>query len=86
MFMSKEITVKLGWVIGKVELVDTDTVGACFGQFLRLRISIDITKLLKKLIELEQKGDDEEDILLHVMYERLPDFYFYCGRIRHRYK
>ncbi|KAH9781102.1 CCHC-type domain-containing protein [Citrus sinensis] len=86
MCMSKEMAVELGEVIGKVEEVDTDAAGECFGQFLRMRISVDITKPLKKLIELEQEGEEEEDIPMRVMYGRLPDFYFYCGRIGHQYR
>lgn len=66
---------ELGQVIGKVEEVETDVVGDCFSEFLRLKISIDITKPLKKLFELEQEGE-EEDIPMKVMYERLPDFCF----------
>ena len=50
---------ELGEVIGKVEEVDTDATGECFEQFLRMRISVDITKPLKKLIELEQEGEEE---------------------------
>ena len=59
MCMSKEMAVELGEVIGKVEEVDTDATGECFKQFLRMRISVDITKPLKKLIELEQEGEEE---------------------------
>ncbi|KAL9411051.1 hypothetical protein AB3S75_044765 [Citrus x aurantiifolia] len=86
MCMSKEMVVELGEVIGKVEEVDTNATGQCFGQFLRMRISVDITTPLKKLIELEQEGEEEEDIPMRVMYERLPDFCFCCGRIGHQYR
>lgn len=77
---------ELGNVIIKVEEIKTDATGECFGQILRLRISVDVTKPLKKLIELEQEGEDEEDIPMRVMYERLPDFCFCCGRIGHQYR
>ncbi|KAL9440757.1 hypothetical protein AB3S75_019429 [Citrus x aurantiifolia] len=77
---------ELGAVIGKVEEIETDAAGECFGEFLRLRISVDITKPLKKIIELEQEGDDEDDIPMRVMYEQLPDFCFCCGRIEHQYR
>lgn len=54
MSMIKEMAIVLGEVIGKVEEIKTDATGECSGQFLRLRISVDVTKLLKKIIELEQ--------------------------------
>lgn len=85
MCMSKEMAQELGQVIGKVEEVETDAVGDCFSEFLRLRISIDITKPLKKLIELQQEGE-EEDIPMRVMYESLLDFCFCYGRIGHQYR
>ncbi|KAK9179229.1 hypothetical protein WN943_028428 [Citrus x changshan-huyou] len=86
MCMSKEMALELGNVIGKVEEIETDATREYFGQFLRLRISVDVMKPLKKLIELEQEGENEEDIPMRVMYERLPDFCFCCGRICHQYR
>ncbi|KAL9417008.1 hypothetical protein AB3S75_040075 [Citrus x aurantiifolia] len=86
MCMSKDMAAELGKVIGKVKEVETDAAGECFGQFLRLRISIDITKPLKKIIELEQEEEDADDIPMRVMYERLPDFCFCYGRIGHQYR
>ncbi|KAL9422785.1 hypothetical protein AB3S75_034961 [Citrus x aurantiifolia] len=77
---------ELGAEIGKVEEIETDAAGECFGEFFTLRILVDITKPLKKIIELEQEGDDEDDIPMRVMYERLPDFCFCCGRIGHQYR
>ncbi|XP_024041282.1 uncharacterized protein LOC112098886 [Citrus clementina] len=85
MCMTKEMATVLGEVVGKVEEVETDAAGEYIGQFLRMRISVDVTKLLKKIM-LEQEGEDDEDILIRVMYERLLDFCFCCGRIRHQYR
>lgn len=82
MCMSKEMAAELRKVIGKVEEVETNATGECFGQFLRLRISVNITKTLKKIIELEQEEEAADDVPMRVMYERLLDFCFYCGRIR----
>lgn len=48
------MAVVLGEVIGKVEEIKTDATWECSGQFLMLRTSVDVTKLLKKIIELEQ--------------------------------
>lgn len=41
---------------------------------------MDVTRLLKKIIELEQEGKEEHDSPMRVMYERLPDFFFVVGR------
>lgn len=47
---------------------------------------MDISKPLKKIIELEQDEEEVEDIPMRVMYERLPDFCFCCRRIGHQYR
>lgn len=85
---------ELGGAIGKVEEVETNSSGGCIGKFLRMRISIDIIKPLKKLVVLENMENEredaernkEEDITMLVYYERLPDFCFCCGRIGHQYR
>ena len=74
----------LGETIGKVEEVDADEEGECIGQYARVRISIDITQPLKKIIYIEHARGEE--ISIPVVYERLPEFYFCCGRIGHPYK
>lgn len=91
--MEKETAAELGATIRKVEEVETNSSGECIGKFLRMRISVDITKLLKKVVVLghmEKEVDDGangskvEDIPMLVYYERLLDFCFCCERIRHQ--
>ncbi|KAL9444112.1 hypothetical protein AB3S75_017317 [Citrus x aurantiifolia] len=82
--MEQETVRTLGEAIGSVEEIDADEEGECIGKYARVRISIDITQPLKKIIYVEQKGD--EDIPIPVVYERLPDFCFCCGLIGHPYK
>lgn len=53
-------------------------------------------KPLKKVVVLTQEDvdneeandddEDKEDISILVVYEKLPDFCFYCGCIEHQYK
>lgn len=50
-----------------------DDVGECIGQLTRIKISINITQLLKKIVFVQI---DRVKIPLLVLYEKLPDFVF----------
>lgn len=82
--MDQEIIRVLGKVIGIVEEVDTDEKEECIGQYTRVRISIDITQPLKKIIYLELEGAD--NVPIPVVCERLPKFCFCYGLIGDQYK
>lgn len=58
--MEKATAAELAGAIGKVEEVETDAAGECIGKFLRMRISMDITKPLKNIVVLEQVQEQEE--------------------------
>ncbi|KAL9438498.1 hypothetical protein AB3S75_024216 [Citrus x aurantiifolia] len=60
MCMEKETLVELGEAIGTVEEVTTDEAGECVGNIARLRIKVDITKPLKKMIVLNEENDEKE--------------------------
>lgn len=64
----------MGDEINSVEEVDTDEDGNCIGEIVRLRISVDITKPLQKMLEVETNEDG--NIPIPILYERLPDFFF----------
>lgn len=70
--------------VGKVEDIGIDAQGECFGEFMRIQVSVNIIKPLKKLIILKQER--EEDIPILVAYERLPDFCFCYGCIEHQFR
>ncbi|KAH9792118.1 CCHC-type domain-containing protein [Citrus sinensis] len=83
-WMHRDMVQELGEYIGSVEDVDTDEEGNCIGEIVRLRISVDITKPLQKILEVET--EDEGSIPIPILYERLLDFCFCCGLIGHQYK
>ena len=64
--------------------VETYDDGECVGSYARVRISINIIKPLEKMVFLELEENDEVELL--VLYERLPDFCFCCGIIGHQFK
>ena len=60
MCMDKEILTEIGGAIRKVEEVETDANGNVMGQIIRLRVSVDITKPLKKVIMVEPLEEQED--------------------------
>lgn len=61
MCMNDKTIKEIGEEIEKVEEVGTNVVGECFGKFLRLRIQIDVTKPLIKVLELKDEDVREEE-------------------------
>lgn len=50
------------------------------GNYARIRVRINVTQPLKKFIRISV-SNKEEDIIVLLTYERLPDFFYGCGRI-----
>jgi hypothetical protein len=61
-------------------MVDTDEEGVGWGECLRARIKIDLTKPLLRGRRLKIQGNS---IWVHFQYEQLPRFCFECGVIKH---
>ncbi|KAL9438171.1 hypothetical protein AB3S75_023940 [Citrus x aurantiifolia] len=76
-WMHRDMVQELGEYIGSVEEVDAEEEGNCIGEMVRLRISVDITKPLQKILEVET--EDEGSIPIPILYERLLDFCFVVG-------
>ncbi|KAL9451795.1 hypothetical protein AB3S75_013380 [Citrus x aurantiifolia] len=75
---------KIASKIGRVEDLATDATRDCFREYIQVRISIDIMKRLKKVIRIQQENGKE--IMVGVVYEKLPDFCFCCGFIGHQFR
>ena len=78
--MGREVGKKLGASVGMVEEVDTDLDGVGWGQLLRVKIQIDITKPFPQERKIKLEG---KLIWVTFQYERLPKFCFQCGLICH---
>ncbi|KAM3243268.1 hypothetical protein ACQJBY_055305 [Aegilops geniculata] len=57
------------------------------GNFVRVRVRIDVTKPLKNVVSLVvRKKDSLERVIFRVKYERLPDWCEVCGHLGHLFK
>lgn len=73
---------RIGNLVGKYEEADKLETHR-LGKFLRLKVSIDLKKPLKRGTVLRFQG---KDLRVDFKYERLPTFCFVCGMIGHQLK
>jgi hypothetical protein len=78
--MGKEVVLKIGASVGKVEDVDIidDEVG--WGEYLRVKILLDLSKPLARGRQLHLLG---KSVWILFKYEKILKFCFSCGVIRH---
>ncbi|KAK2647855.1 hypothetical protein Ddye_015344 [Dipteronia dyeriana] len=57
----------------------------CWGKYMRVKVCLDISKLLKRWLRLKL-GKTDEVTMVGLRYERRPDFCYACGRIGHGMK
>lgn len=68
--------------IGDVLEVDEGDEGKCVGRYARIHVSLNINKHLRQCIWI--KSDQEhDDICIILVYEKLPNFCFKCGKLGH---
>ncbi|KAL5578306.1 hypothetical protein UlMin_020005 [Ulmus minor] len=83
--MNRECDEVIGNSLGKLTEDAMGNSGECWGQYLRMRVSIDASKPLKHLIRLGLwEGSSLKTLLLQ--YERLPTFCFRCGIMGHQHR
>jgi hypothetical protein len=81
--MGKEIGRKIGESIGVVEAVDVGANGMGWGEFLRVKIRINLSKPLPRGRKINVEG---KQVWIRFQYERLPKFCFQCGVVSHGLK
>lgn len=70
---SRKSAVALGNLVGRFEKIETDEEGKCWGQILRVRILIDVSKPLRRGILIKVGSMSDEKWIL-ITYKKLPDF------------
>ncbi|XP_059436690.1 uncharacterized protein LOC132169721 [Corylus avellana] len=78
--MGKAIGRRIGDTVGVVEIVDTDEKGIGWGEFLRVKILLDLRKPLPRGRKINVNG---ASVWIPFQYERLPKFCYTCGIICH---
>ncbi|XP_062151881.1 uncharacterized protein LOC133860261 [Alnus glutinosa] len=78
--MTREVGLKIGASIGRVEDVRVPGDGESWSRGLRVRVQVDITKPLERGRVLKLNG---KQAWVAFRYEKLPHFCFHCGRILH---
>lgn len=73
---------RIGEQLGRVLEIDIGEGGLCLGRFARVRVLRPLSRPLDKCVKIETNGVGE-DILIILLYERLPDYCFTCGQIGH---
>ncbi|KAL0375750.1 UNVERIFIED_CONTAM: hypothetical protein Scaly_0692600, partial [Sesamum calycinum] len=67
--------------LGRFVDVDLDRAGRVWGSSMRIRVSMEVSKPLKRVLKLHTTLGDEQ--LLSFTYERLPNFCYLCGCLGH---
>ena len=78
--ISREMGKRIEASIGTVEEVDVDDDGVGWGEYLRVRIILDLSKPLSRGHFLKVK---DKSIWISFQYKKIPMFCFKCGIIRH---
>ncbi|KAL0387734.1 UNVERIFIED_CONTAM: hypothetical protein Sradi_2655200 [Sesamum radiatum] len=79
--MTSEVCSFIGNKLGQLKEVDLDSNGEVWGSSIRIRVAIDTSKPLKRVLKLRTVLGDEH--LVTFTYERLPNFCYLCGRLGH---
>ena len=79
--MNSGVCGKIGNTLGRVEQVEEFTVGRGGGNYLRVRVQMDVTQPLCRGRKIWLGGD--QDHWVSFKFERLPIFCYWCGHITH---
>ncbi|XP_042983219.1 uncharacterized protein LOC122312628 [Carya illinoinensis] len=78
--MNRQLGERIGEAIGKVHTVEVDDQGHGWGSYLRIKVDVDVNKPLVRGRMVNLGGKQSWS---HFKYERLPNFCFKCGLLKH---
>lgn len=83
-FLSEKVLTNIGNYIGEFQASDPNNFMGVWRNYMRLRVSIDVRKPLKRRLRLKKEGG--EWFWVEFKYERLNTFCFICGLLGHTKK
>ncbi|XP_059458313.1 uncharacterized protein LOC132187906 [Corylus avellana] len=78
--MGREVGMKIGASVGEVEDIDVTEEGVGWGEFLRVRIRLDLSKPLSRGRTINLRG---KSLWIAFQYEKIPQYCYTCGVIKH---
>ncbi|KAL0324588.1 UNVERIFIED_CONTAM: hypothetical protein Scaly_2425900 [Sesamum calycinum] len=82
--MNREMASLIGNKLGIFRDVEMDRHGRSWGAMLRIWVSLEISKPLKRALKL--KSVSGEELLVTFTYESLLNFFYLCGKLGHMKK
>ncbi|KAK1558107.1 hypothetical protein QYE76_018120 [Lolium multiflorum] len=81
LYRKKQLISSLAERIGEVLLVDMNGVSFDGGDFVRVRVWLDVRKCLTRFVSFKPEG--EKPVIMRVKYEKIPRYCAVCGLLGH---
>lgn len=82
LYMHSSVLSEIAAQIGSVKEIDLGTDGSCMGNFARVRVTRSLKQPLQRCVSASMEDGSTSNLIL-LLYERLPDFCYVCGRVGH---
>lgn len=79
--MTMEMGKIIGQSLGSLVKVDQNRNGGCLGDFLRIKVEIDVFQPLRRILKVRLPSGDR--VVVDLLYEWLPAYCFLCGCFDH---